>query len=444
MRKPFKLACLADTHYYSPTLGTSGKAYALRSGSDQKCLAETGYILDEAFRQIVDSGADAVLIAGDLTDNGETASHTELREKLCALQKHLPVYVLTATHDWCCDENARRYEGDGVFHDVDTLPADALSAFYRQFGLCDAIATYKTHIGALSYVVQPCEGLRILMLNDDQNGRGHSGFTEEHLQWIERQITNARRAGCQVIAAEHHPIIPPVHPFLTGGNSAGDREEIVERLSAAGLRCVITGHLHMQDVVRHGTLTEVSLGTICGWPGNIVYATLDDTQISLQTEAVSCRELLKKQTLGVLQNLLDGAVDSPEAFRERLHALHLPTKLSIARPYIRLWAKRMDTLTVREAYHLLRRRLPGLLPAVSLDVIGNDPLGDTVKTVFLSLFGDGLAKTPDDDLYKVVTTLFAIPQKLLRHNEVCRKIAESGVHLMQKKPLDGIVIQSVL
>ena len=62
--------------------------------------------------------------------------------------------------------------------------------------------------------------------------------------------------------------------------------------------------------------------------------------------------------------------------------------------------------------------------------------------LFLSLFGDGLAQTPDDDLYKIVTALFAVPQKLLRRNETCRKIAESGIHLMQKKPLDGIVIPS--
>lgn len=444
MNKPFKLACLADTHYYSPALGTSGKAYALRSGSDQKCLAETGRILDDAFRQIVQSGADAVLIAGDLTNNGEKVSHEELREKLYALRKHLPVYVLTATHDWCCDENARRYDGAQVFHDVETMPSDALSDFYRDFGLSDAIATYKTHIGALSYVVEPCEGLRILMLNDDQNGRGRSGFTEEHLQWIEAQAADARQKGLQILAAEHHPIIPPVHPFLTGGNSAGDREEIVRRFSDAGLRCVVTGHLHMQDLVQHGALTEISLGTLCGWPGNIVYAHIDPSQICLQTERVACHALLQKQTLGILQNLLDAAKDSRDAFRERLCALHITPKAAVLRPFVHRWAQRMDTMTVREAYAYVRRCLPGLLPKLTLCEIGDDPLGDTVEKVFLSLFGDGLAQTPEDELYKVVTALFAVPQKLLRHNEICRKISESGVRLISKKPLDGAVIRSEL
>ena len=47
--KPLKLTFIADTHHYSKTLGTTGRQYELRSGSDQKCLAETGDIIDAAF-----------------------------------------------------------------------------------------------------------------------------------------------------------------------------------------------------------------------------------------------------------------------------------------------------------------------------------------------------------------------------------------------------------
>lgn len=43
-----KLTFIADTHHYSETLGTEGRQYALRSGSDQKYLAETGAIIDAA------------------------------------------------------------------------------------------------------------------------------------------------------------------------------------------------------------------------------------------------------------------------------------------------------------------------------------------------------------------------------------------------------------
>lgn len=35
MERPLKLTFLADTHYYSKSLGVSGRQYELRSGSDQ-------------------------------------------------------------------------------------------------------------------------------------------------------------------------------------------------------------------------------------------------------------------------------------------------------------------------------------------------------------------------------------------------------------------------
>lgn len=82
-----KLTFIADTHHYSKTLGTSGRAYELRSGSDQKCLAETGEIIDAAFKQIAESDTDAVFILGDVTNDGEMVSHIEFREKLYELKK---------------------------------------------------------------------------------------------------------------------------------------------------------------------------------------------------------------------------------------------------------------------------------------------------------------------------------------------------------------------
>ena len=60
-----KFTFLADLHYYSKTLGTSGRAYELRSGSDQKCLAESGAIIDAAFDHLARSDTQAVLLAGE-------------------------------------------------------------------------------------------------------------------------------------------------------------------------------------------------------------------------------------------------------------------------------------------------------------------------------------------------------------------------------------------
>ena len=80
MERPPKLTFLADTHYYSKSLGVSGRQYELRSGSDQKCLAETEEIITAAFEEICNSDTDAVMIAGDLTNDGERVCQEEFRK----------------------------------------------------------------------------------------------------------------------------------------------------------------------------------------------------------------------------------------------------------------------------------------------------------------------------------------------------------------------------
>ena len=61
------------------TLADNGRQYHLRSGSDQKCLKETGDLIDAGFNKLANSDCDAVLIAGDVTNDGETVCHEEFR-----------------------------------------------------------------------------------------------------------------------------------------------------------------------------------------------------------------------------------------------------------------------------------------------------------------------------------------------------------------------------
>ena len=281
----YKFTFLADLHYYSKTLGTSGRAYELRSGSDQKCLAESGAIIDAAFNHLARSDTRAVLLAGDLTNDGEMVCHRELREKLYALAEKKPVYLITNTHDWCCDGNPRRFTGARVTHDVPTMPHTGIHDFYYDFGGRQAIAEYRTHLGISSYVIPLAEKIWLLALCDDQNGRGKAGYTEPHFQWIEEQLRRAKEQGCLVLGMQHHLLLPHVHPLLTGGCCVGDREAVTARLADAGLRYMFVGHSHLQRTDRYRSpagneLTEVNVGALSGYPVPMVQVTVtDDLQV---------------------------------------------------------------------------------------------------------------------------------------------------------------------
>lgn len=435
-----KLTFIADTHHYSKTLGTKGRQYELRSGSDQKCLAETGEIIDSAFDYISKSDTDAVLIAGDVTNDGEKASHLEFREKLKALAKSKKVYVITATHDWCCDENPRRYVGDKVFHDVEVMKSSELRDFYFDFGPKDALSEYITHIGTCSYVVQISENVRILALNDDKNQNGHAGFTEEHFCWIEEQIKKAQQDGCLIVGMEHHLLMPHVTPLITGGSTCVEnREYVASRLADAGLKYMFVGHSHIQSTssfkTRKGNvITEVNIGSLVGYPAPIVEVTVnDDLTLSYQVKhlknftlngkKVDAQEYLKKHALDLLHRVID-APDKKELI-DRLTALQLDgKKFEKFTPIIFKVLKFIKNADVMDVYKKLKRI--GL--AKDIDYIlavkyRNKKLLDIIDEIYLSLFdGSTVTYSRDDDYYKLIISVVSIPSKIFKKNNDMKKI----------------------
>lgn len=435
-----KLTFIADTHHYSKTLGTKGRQYELRSGSDQKCLAETGEIIDSAFDYISKSDTDAVLIAGDVTNDGEKVSHLEFREKLKALAKSKKVYVITATHDWCCDENPRRYDGDKVFHDVEVMKSSELRDFYFDFGPKDALSEYITHIGTCSYVVQISENVRILALNDDKNQNGHAGFTEEHFCWIEEQIKKAQQDGCLIIGMEHHLLMPHVTPLITGGSTCVEnREYVASRLADAGLKYMFVGHSHIQSTssfkTRKGNvITEVNVGSLVGYPAPIVEVTVnDDLTLSYQVKhlknftlngnKVDAQEYLKKHALDLLHRVID-APDKKELI-DRLTALQLDgKKFEKFTPIIFKVLKFINNADVMDVYKKLKRI--GL--AKDIDYIlavkyRNKKLLDIIDEIYLSLFdGSTVTYSRDDDYYKLIISVVSIPSKIFKKNNDMKKL----------------------
>lgn len=435
-----KLTFIADTHHYSKTLGTKGRQYELRSGSDQKCLAETGEIIDSAFDYISKSDTDAVLIAGDVTNDGEKASHLEFREKLKALAKSKKVYVITATHDWCCDENPRRYDGDKVFHDVEVMKSSELRDFYFDFGPKDALSEYITHIGTCSYVVQISENVRILALNDDKNQNGHAGFTEEHFCWIEEQIKKAQHDGCLIIGMEHHLLMPHVTPLITGGSTCVEnREYVASRLADAGLKYMFVGHSHIQSTssfkTRKGNvITEVNVGSLVGYPAPIVEVTVnDDLTLSYQVKhlknftlngnKVDAQEYLKKHALDLLHRVID-APDKKELI-DRLTALQLDgKKFEKFTPIIFKVLKFIKNADVMDVY----KKLKHIGLAKDIDYIlavkyRNKKLLDIIDEIYLSLFdGSTVTYSRDDDYYKLIISVVSIPSKIFKKNNDMKKL----------------------
>ena len=129
-----KFSVLSDIHYYDPSLGTTGKAFKDYLESDRKLLAESSAILDSAVSDIKNSDSDVVLIAGDLTKDGELVNHEAVAKTLKELENAgKKVYVTNGNHD-ILNPNALRFTGDTT-SPVDYVTPKQFKDIYRILGI---------------------------------------------------------------------------------------------------------------------------------------------------------------------------------------------------------------------------------------------------------------------------------------------------------------------
>ena len=260
--KNFSLYIVTDPHYFENKLGASGPAYERRSRTDQKCIAETGAIIDAGFQKIgADKETNVVVLPGDLVYRAEKASHLGFIEKLRALQSRgKEIYVLTARHDYCNDGNT-----PCGFVGEEEIPAegtrrDELRGLYYDFGFKQAISE---HLPTLSYVVQLTDALE--------------------------QIRLAHESGNYIFATTHYPLLPgsPVMRLI-GDAKLTDWEKRANELADAGLDLIFTGHMHMQSLTQYttqngNTITDVCTGSFVGCPCAYRKVTFSDTDIHIES-----------------------------------------------------------------------------------------------------------------------------------------------------------------
>lgn len=424
-----KLALIADLHYFSESLADNGTAYRLRQSSDQKCLKESGAIIDSAFRKIAASDADYVLIAGDISNDGECVSHREMREKIQELAKVKPVFLIYSTHDWCCDGRSRRYQGDEIFYDVETMSITDLREFYKEYGEAQAYDTYVNRLGAASYAVKLDGGIRLIGLNDDTNDNHKAGYNDEHLEWIIKQTKDAKANGETVIVMEHHLLLPNISLLINGGQLIGDWESRAEALADAGVDFVVVGHSHMQRNTQFtskngNSFIQINVGALCGHPSPIVNLTVSDEKYTMSIDTIDTftyngeehdASYITRHTEDLLMGILNSAVDDKDEFFLRVNSIDEKFNLDekFYKP-VRAVVKYLKKLTVGRAARIINFFTFGRgVSRKAVKQIKNDNLLRHVLDVFLGLF-DGAKRNyaETDPVYIIVKDIASLPRRV--------------------------------
>lgn len=243
--EPVTLFIAPDLHYLSPSL-TDGGAYfrSVTENADGKMTAYSAGLLEALVRKAEAERPDALILPGDLTFNGEEASHRELAAALQRVEAAgVSVYVLPGNHD--LDNPLAAVFSGGGSEPAGSMSADGFREIYSAFGYDGSTARDGV---SLSYCAQIAPGLRLLMI-DANSGLSSGSVPDSTLVWAARQLRDAAESGEWAVAVSHQSLIGH-NSLLTDGYVMGGAGGLLALYEDSNVICSLSGHIHMQHIAR--------------------------------------------------------------------------------------------------------------------------------------------------------------------------------------------------
>ncbi len=278
-----KIAIISDLHVMAPQLLVNdGSAFEQYLRRDRKMLRESTEILSTLVSDIIEQKPHIVLVTGDLTKDGERASHQVVASQLQRLtQAGIEVLVVPGNHD-INNPDAKIYDRDSAIP-TDTITRSEFAHLYHDMGYD---SRSRRDPDTLSYCRDVTDKLTILAIDacmDRLNTFVSRGDAQDHCktsgmltaasqQWLVDQAADATAAGRRVIAMMHHHLVPHFHmeDTLASPYMVDDASQLCQRLVKADVHVIFTGHLHITDVsqttLREGSMIEVATAAAVGYP----------------------------------------------------------------------------------------------------------------------------------------------------------------------------------
>jgi len=399
---------LTDIHYIAKSLHDDGKAFKRIVYEGDGKNTELIHEVLEAFRfTLQKEKPDILLVTGDLTLNGEKASHAALAAWFDAVEAlGVKVFVLPGNHD-ILNPWARGFSGDRQYPTESVTPED-FSSIYRAHGFDEAISRDKD---SLSYVVEPVPGLRVFMLDScfytDNERLGFpeagGGFGDGTLAWIRANMKKTRESGARALVAMHHNVVDH-NPFISEGYTIYDAESTLDSFTEAGVPFVLTGHVHVQDIsvapTFRGHFYDIATNSLSVFPhnfGKVLYSPRK-RQFSYRTSSVDVESWAREN--GVKDDrLIHFRAHAERFFRDR-------SAFMVARMLGRLEAPlpRERTTALEDLFGTLNARFfAGKAFLNAADTVQSPAYRDIVSTDygFLSAYAQSIIDDPSPENNKL-------------------------------------------
>ena len=436
MSEKLVIYVLTDTHYLSRNMWEEGEHIDNREKGDQIAIKYTPEILRSFFKKIIaDEKAEYVLITGDLINNGDKQSHIDFQHELKMLtDAGKKVLVTCATHDYAGlgdDENIFHavYYGKDATVEAERVYKTELPSLYYDFGHKYA---RSIHEESGSYTVSLTEGLTLIAIYDNGNGRSHCGLFDDGFLWLENEIDNAQKNGETVFLAVHHPVIPPwnIYKDVAEFEMFGGYERLRKIMCEKGVKLIFTGHTHVQGIKKYendkgGCFYDVTTSALPSANGKMRKAVFD-----IQKKTCSI------ESIGI--DVIEGADTGGLSARDYIYGLNFSGLIEKSLPLIKSdWEKFCENVShvvnaaaltkhphfskvVIKGFCKIKMSLPaklgkkaGGLTKAEIQVLKNVYLYETVFNILSHVFSGNAPYNPETPEYKAVSGTVKRTEKML-------------------------------
>lgn len=326
-----KISIMSDTHVLPKELIADNPAYTRAMHSDRKLFTQSQGIFDEAINLAKKNDSEIIMIAGDLTKDGEEQSHAYVSSKLEAWKsereangKKAAYFVIPGNHDINnydgydftkynkANDTAELagltthtmfnsmykslYEGAKLYIDSDEYKS--YMANHQGVAEGHGSSSYAKHID-LAGSIEGKSGLTVIGIDTSintadvtPNGKDShitAGTMGENLyQWAKKQVIEAKKRNDVVFLLSHHGYIPHfvkepelLKEYLLNewNEKCYDGKRPAEAFADLGVSYVFTGHMHAQDIAKvvskeGNTIYDIETGSTVTYPCPIRHISL--------------------------------------------------------------------------------------------------------------------------------------------------------------------------
>ncbi len=268
--KTFSVATLNDIHYYPECLaGNKTEAFYTYLTGHNCVYNDLDAIMEAALAsleyEVKNNGVKHIVLAGDLTTNGEYEGHKALSKMLLDFEERTgaKIYVTPGNHD-INNSRASTFVNDKKEEARKTSPSEFYE-FYKDLGFSDAYHKFSsfdngTH-GSLTYSVKTEDGYRLILADagkftsditeSGENEQETAGTIQgELLEWVLSEAEDAKKNGETPLLFTHWNMsgISYMHEFVLQGFVIDDGYILQETLADAGINYTFSAHQHVSDV----------------------------------------------------------------------------------------------------------------------------------------------------------------------------------------------------